>query len=140
MIRITSLLRLAVVILAAAHSTAAQEFFPTRLESFAYPLLASQARIEGDVELLVTVGADGAVTDAKATKGHQLLAKAAMEAIRRWRFAERCPENGRATGGQFVLKVRFSFEGDPRQRPRSKLRYIYPDLVEVIGELQSMNP
>jgi TonB family protein len=135
MIRTTSLLRLAVVILAAVHSTAAQEFFPTRLESFAYPLLAGQARIHGEVELLVTVGADGAVADANATNGHKLLAKAAIEAIRRWRFAERCPDGGKATGGQFVLKVRFSFEGETRGRPRTKLRYIYPDLVEVIGEL-----
>jgi TonB family protein len=127
-------LRLAVVIVAAAHGAAAQEFFPTKLDSFEYPLLATQAMIQGEVELRVTVGADGSLTDASVIKGHELLAKAATEAIRRWHFAERCPADGKATGGSFVLRVKFSFGGGTRARPSTKLRYTYPDLVEVVGE------
>ena len=52
-----------------------------------YPALARQARIQGTVELQLTVdSATGAVLDAQAS-GHRLLTPSALAAAKTWRFA-----------------------------------------------------
>ena len=51
-----------------------------------YPPLAQQARIEGVVKLLVTVGKDGSIENVRVVSGHKMLAQAALEAVRQWRF------------------------------------------------------
>jgi TonB family protein len=52
-----------------------------------YPPLAKLAGIEGDVVLDATVERDGAVSNIKAERGHALLVKAALEAVRQWKYA-----------------------------------------------------
>jgi len=42
--------------------------------------------ISGPVELEFTIGADGAVKDARVTKGHPVLGNAATEAVLGWRY------------------------------------------------------
>lgn len=59
-----------------------------------YPELAKRMRIGGTVHVEVTVAADGSVTEAKAIAGNKMLAPAAEEAIRRWKFE---PEAGSST-------------------------------------------
>jgi TonB family protein len=54
-----------------------------------YPALARQMNISGTVKVQVTVAANGSVKSTKLVGGHPLLANAAMDAIRKWRF-----ENG----------------------------------------------
>ncbi|HWB83002.1 MAG TPA: TonB family protein [Bryobacteraceae bacterium] len=49
-----------------------------------YPALARQARITGTVTLQATVGADGRVKDVKILRGHPLLQKAAIDAVKQW--------------------------------------------------------
>ena len=51
-----------------------------------YPDLARQAGVEGTVRLLVFVGVDGRVREAKVVASVPLLDAAALEAIRRWTF------------------------------------------------------
>jgi len=51
-----------------------------------YPEEARQRHIEGPVVLNVLVGTDGAVQELKVVSGDPLLAKAATDAVRRWRF------------------------------------------------------
>jgi len=52
-----------------------------------YPPEAMAARQEGTVVLLVTVGADGSVTDVSvAQSGGEALDRAAIEALRQWKF------------------------------------------------------
>jgi TonB family protein len=52
-----------------------------------YPPLAKQARIQGRVELQLSVEpSTGEIRDVKAVSGHQLLAPSALEAARHWRF------------------------------------------------------
>jgi TonB family protein len=51
-----------------------------------YPEEARQRHIEGPVVLNVMVGTDGAVQELKVVSGDPLLAKAATDAVRRWRF------------------------------------------------------
>lgn len=52
-----------------------------------YPPLAMRARIEGTAVVFVVVGTDGTVEVAEPASGHPLLSEAAVEAVRRWRFA-----------------------------------------------------
>lgn len=51
-----------------------------------YPLLARQMGAKGTVELIATIGTDGAVKSVKVIKGHPLLVNAAKEAVMQWRY------------------------------------------------------
>ncbi|HUI41759.1 MAG TPA: TonB family protein [Terriglobia bacterium] len=52
----------------------------------AYPPPAKMAHVEGTVILNAVIGRDGAVKDLKIVSGHPLLAQAAVDAVRRWRY------------------------------------------------------
>jgi protein TonB len=51
-----------------------------------YPRLAMQARIQGTVVLQAVIGKDGTVRDLRVISGHPMLAPAAMEAVKMWRY------------------------------------------------------
>jgi protein TonB len=51
-----------------------------------YPALAMQARIQGTVLLQAVVAKDGTVQDLRVVSGHPLLVKAAMDAVKLWRY------------------------------------------------------
>ncbi len=51
-----------------------------------YPPVAIHARIGGRVQLHAIIGRDGAVNSLEVTSGHPLLAHAALEAVRQWRY------------------------------------------------------
>jgi len=51
-----------------------------------YPPLAKMARIQGTVLLEAIIGRDGTIRELKVLSGHPLLAKAALEAVQRWRY------------------------------------------------------
>jgi TonB family protein len=51
-----------------------------------YPLLAQQMKVQGSVLLQVLIGADGAIRDLRVLNGPAILASAARDAVRQWRF------------------------------------------------------
>jgi periplasmic protein TonB len=51
-----------------------------------YPPEAGRARIEGTVVLLAVIGKDGTVEDVRVEKGLPVLAQAAIEAVKQWRY------------------------------------------------------
>ncbi|MGA3318952.1 MAG: TonB family protein [Candidatus Korobacteraceae bacterium] len=51
-----------------------------------YPPLAMQARIQGTVLLQAVVAKDGTVQDLHVVSGHPLLVKAALDAVKLWRY------------------------------------------------------
>jgi TonB family protein len=55
-------------------------------KSKVYPELAKRMSITGVVKVLVTVSTNGAVKDAKLVGGHPVLASAALDAVKKWRF------------------------------------------------------
>jgi len=67
-----------------------------------YPDLARKMNITGTVKLEVVVEANGAVKEAKVVGGHPLLANAALDAVRKWRFE--------AAAGESSGIVNFKFE------------------------------
>ncbi len=51
-----------------------------------YPYIAKIGHIQGSVVLQATIGRDGTIQNLQAVSGHPVLVKAAMEAVRRWRY------------------------------------------------------
>ena len=51
-----------------------------------YPPEAGRARIEGTVVLLAVIGADGSVKDLRLESGLPILAQAAIDAVKQWRY------------------------------------------------------
>lgn len=51
-----------------------------------YPDLARRMNLTGTVKVEVVVAANGTVKEAKVVGGHPVLATAALEAVRKWRF------------------------------------------------------
>jgi TonB family protein len=51
-----------------------------------YPELAKRMNINGVVKVMLTVAANGSVKDAKVVGGHPVLANAALDAAKKWRF------------------------------------------------------
>lgn len=60
-----------------------------------YPDLARKMNIAGTVKIEVVVAPNGSVKDARVVGGHPVLASAALDAAKRWRFE---PAPGEATG------------------------------------------
>jgi TonB family protein len=52
----------------------------------AYPELASKMHIAGTVKIEVTVAPNGSVKEARIVGGHPVLASAALDAAKKWRF------------------------------------------------------
>ncbi len=61
-----------------------------------YPELARRMHVNGTVVMRVTIQPDGFVSDTKIESGHALLATAAQQAVRQWRF-EPGPDTTNAT-------------------------------------------
>jgi protein TonB len=51
-----------------------------------YPPLAMMAHIQGTVVLQAIIGKDGTIQDLKVISGHPLLVRAALDAVRTWRY------------------------------------------------------
>lgn len=58
-----------------------------------YPELARKMSITGTVKVEVVVAPDGTVKEAKVVGGHPVLASAALEAVRKWRFEPAAEES-----------------------------------------------
>jgi TonB family protein len=59
-----------------------------------YPDLARRMRLAGTVKVEVTITASGAVKSATVVGGHPVLAQAAVDAVKRWKFS---PSGGEST-------------------------------------------
>jgi TonB family protein len=51
-----------------------------------YPLLARQMKVQGSVILQALIGRDGSIQDLRVVSGPAILAAAAREAVKQWRF------------------------------------------------------
>ena len=51
-----------------------------------YPIIAKRMKIQGEVHLAATVNAKGKVTNVKEVSGNHILAIAAEDAVRQWKF------------------------------------------------------
>jgi protein TonB len=70
-----------------------------------YPELAKRMNIVGVVKVQITVAPNGSVKNAKVLGGHPVLANAALDAVKQWRFE--------TASGETMGMVQFRF--DPSQ-------------------------
>ena len=75
-------------------------------EAPAYPPLARQTGISGTVVLRVDISATGTVEDVRVLSGHPMLATAATDAVRRWRYKP-YTENGQPVPVQTQVTIPF---------------------------------
>ncbi len=80
----------------------------TRVEPV-YPELARAARISGTVVLQVTVDVQGKVSDVRVMRGHPLLQRAAVDAVKQWRYAPTLL-NGKPVSVLAPIMVAFKLE------------------------------
>ena len=67
-----------------------------------YPELAKRMNLAGVVKILITVSPNGSIKEARLVGGHPVLANAALDAVKKWRF-EAGPEE--STG---IVEFRFN--------------------------------
>jgi protein TonB len=72
-----------------------------------YPLLARQMRVQGSVILQALIGRDGAIQDLHVISGPPILAGAAQEAVKQWRFKPHY-QAGEAVETQARITVNFT--------------------------------
>ena len=53
----------------------------------AYPQMARHMQLTGTVKLEVTIGPDGQIRNTKVLGGHPLFVDAALEALKKWKYA-----------------------------------------------------
>jgi TonB family protein len=78
-------------------STFAQEPLPRKLKSRVapeYPEIARKMSLSGVVRIEVVIAANGSVKETKVIGGHPILAAAAADAVKKWKFD---PANGETT-------------------------------------------
>jgi len=72
-----------------------------------YPLLAQQANVQGSVVLLARIDKDGSVGSVQVVSGTDILANAAVEAVKQWRFKPR-NEAGQPNPAETRITVNFT--------------------------------
>ena len=77
----------------------------------AYPPLARSARIQGTVVLQAMISKQGTIENLRLSAGHRLLAPAAIEAVRQWRYRPYIL-NGEPVEVDTQITVNFSLAGN----------------------------
>lgn len=71
-----------------------------------YPLLAQHMNVQGSVVLQALIGADGIIENLKIVSGPSILAAAAQQAVREWRFKP-IVQHGQAVESKAQITVNF---------------------------------
>ncbi len=72
-----------------------------------YPMLGQHAKVQGSVVLLAVVAADGTIENLRVLSGPAILAPAAQQAVREWRFKPYI-QNGQPVETKAKITVNFS--------------------------------
>jgi len=75
-----------------------------------YPPLARQARIQGTVMLQAEISKDGSIENLRLISGHPMLAPAAIDAVRQWRYKPYML-NGEPVAVETTVMVNFTLSG-----------------------------
>ncbi|MGA7576218.1 MAG: TonB family protein [Terriglobales bacterium] len=75
-----------------------------------YPPLAKQARIQGTVILQAEISKEGTIQNLQLISGHPMLAPAAIEAVKQWRYKPYLL-NGEPVAVETQVQVNFSLSG-----------------------------
>jgi len=90
-----------------------------------YPPLARQARIQGTVILRVIISKSGDVSQLQPISGHPMLAPAAIDAVRRWKYKP-YEVNGEPVEVATNVQVNFTIADNPPADEQSKAEQTTP--------------
>lgn len=85
-VRLMQVAALALVVAMAIPARAADDRPVKSRVAPVYPEIAKRMKIAGEVKVEATVDASGKVTEVKAISGNHMLAVAAEDAVRKWKF------------------------------------------------------
>jgi TonB family protein len=105
---------------------------PKQVPGLHYPRSAQLARIQGTVILDVTLDPDGNVTEVKLVSGNLILAAAARENARLWKFEGQ--NEKRKNGRRLIFVFRLAGECTSQCCPDSFV-FHYPSRVEITAPL-----
>ena len=108
-------------------STQSQPRVPIHVESLLYPPLARQARITGDVVLIVDIASDGRVSVTMRRSGHPLLLQAAEDNVKTWRF-----QNGEEQ--EMEITYHFRLRERSAGSPQAECAFDLPDSVTITSD------
>ena len=74
-----------------------------------YPILAQHMNVQGSVVLQALIGTDGVVENLRVLSGPAILASAAQQAVREWRFKP-ILQNGQAVESKATITVNFTIK------------------------------
>jgi len=74
-----------------------------------YPVLAAHSSVQGSVVLQAVIDTEGVIEDLKVLSGPSILASAAQQAVREWRFKP-IFQNGKAVESKARITVNFSIK------------------------------
>ena len=74
-----------------------------------YPLLGQQMRVQGSVVLQALIGTDGVIENLRVLTGPSILASAAEQAVREWKFKP-IVQNGQPVESQAKITVNFTIK------------------------------
>jgi TonB family protein len=113
---------------------------PLKMASLEYPRLPAAARITGTVVLRVGVDNEGAVSQVHTLSGPSILAYAALDNIKLWRFLP-APTDMAKTEREFELRYVFELKGEgDNAHWSSEMTYEYPDTVTVTSKALLLQP
>jgi TonB family protein len=94
----------------------------TKLAQPSYPQLALQARIQGDVVIMVGVRRDGSVESVSLTSGHPILARAALQSAQDSGYeCRRCSDAVTSYPLVYTFRLEVPAPGQPQDTPVTQL-------------------
>jgi TonB family protein len=120
-------------------AASAGEWFPTHIAALGYPPLATQARIEGEVRLNLTVDQAGRVLRADVLSGNSLLARSARDNALLWKFSQRC-DASTTTPRIFAFTYVFKLEDKTGSSDRPQFLYDHPYKATVTAKASQWMP
>jgi TonB family protein len=133
------MIRFLIIGMLLSSSELAAEWFPVKIESLSYPLLAMQARISGEVRLKVSLTDSGEVASTTVVSGNALLARSAQANIKLWRFlAVRTDSSPLIRDIEFVYD--FELTDDIGAAPNQHFQYVRPNRVTVMSIARRWTP
>lgn len=110
---------------------------PTKIEAVHYPKIAQQARLAGIITIDARIAPDGTVAAVTKAVPEGLLAKAAEDAVKRWRFHQ--PLAGQKNTVSLTFEFRLSGECK-KECCNETFAFEYPDRALVISEVPHFQP
>lgn len=122
------MLLIAITASCAAYGATAQtipDVFVTGFRMDAYPPLARQASIEGDVTAVIHLSGDGTVSAITDIAGPDLL-RGEVDVIKTWQFI--VPDR---KARQLAVILRYALKGEPRKDASTFIKASLPYLIEI---------